>query len=80
MTIEPRPLTAKRRAEIEDEIASAHFAEAHQSRDTKLWIKSARDLLAALTHAGQRIAELEGARTCPHECSACDETTSGGVP
>ena len=62
MTIEPRPLTAKRRAEIERAIVAARaippgFADTYSGWAAGMEL--AEKLLAALTHAEQRIAELE---------------------
>ena len=53
MTIEPRPLTAERRAEIARNAGSRAGIEDISGDDILA-------LLAALLHAEQRIAELEG--------------------
>lgn len=62
--IEPRPLTAERRVEIELSIplVTRHLVPEGRSYGTQMVF----DLLAALTHAEQRIKELEG------ECIAAE--------
>lgn len=58
MTIEPRPLTAERRADIEARHVD-HFG------------CDSADLLAALLYAEQRIAELEAIQAAVHPCEDC---------
>ena len=67
MTIEPRPLTAE-----EDRFRVAKIAAAYPTSDYGM-------LYAALLHAEQRIAELEGVLRSTHD-HYCDEAwTSRGL-